>query len=40
MIFGFIGAGLCEFDDENYRIGMASLLLGVVQALIFLGGRE
>lgn len=40
MILGFLGAGLCEFDDGNYRIGSASLLLGLVQALIFLIGRE
>ncbi|MCK5015712.1 MAG: hypothetical protein KAS32_01460 [Candidatus Peribacteraceae bacterium] len=40
MILGFLGAGLCEFDDGNYRMGAASLLLGVVQALIFLVGRN
>ena len=40
MVICFLGAGVCEFLGGNYRMGMASVLLGVVQALLFLGGRE
>ena len=39
MVACFIGAGVCEFGEGNYRMGLASTLLAAVQALIFLGGR-
>lgn len=40
IVLCFLGAGVCEFLTGNFRIGTASLLLGVVQALIFIGGRD
>lgn len=40
MVLCFVGAGMCEFAAGNFRLGMASLLLGVVQMLIFLVGRN
>lgn len=40
MIIGFFCAGLCEVFEGHYRMGAVSGLLGVVQALIFLVGRE
>jgi len=36
MVLCFLGAGVCEFLTGDYRMGTVSLLLGVVQALIFL----
>lgn len=40
MVAAFLVAGVCEVYEGNYRIGAVSLLLGLVQALIFLVGRE
>lgn len=40
MVAAFLVAGVCEFIEGNSRMGVASILLGVVQALIFLVGRE
>lgn len=40
MVLCFLGAGVVEFFTGNYRMGTASLLLGVVQALVFLVGRN
>ena len=40
MVICFLGAGMCEVFEGHYRMGAVSGLLGVVQALIFLVGRN
>lgn len=40
MVMCFFCAGVCELFEGHYRMGAVSGLLGVVQALIFLVGRE
>jgi hypothetical protein len=40
VVAAFLTAGVCEVVEGHYRLGVVSGLLGVVQALIFLVGRE
>jgi len=35
MVLSFLGMGACDLRAEEWRTGAASLLLGVVQLIIF-----
>ena len=35
VIASFFGLGLCDLMSKNWRLGLASILLGVVQTLVF-----
>lgn len=37
VIASFFGLGLCDLMSKNWRLGLASMLLGIVQAMIFYG---
>ena len=38
MVIGFFGLGLIDCLHHNWKTGVASLLLGIVQILIFIKG--
>jgi len=40
IVICFLSAGVCEFFEGRHRLGVASVMLGIVQALIFLVGRQ
>jgi len=40
MVMCFLSAGVCEFFEGHHRMGAVSVMLGIVQALIFLVRRE
>ena len=35
MVLSFFGLGVCDIRAGEWRLGMASLLLGVVQLIVF-----
>ncbi len=35
MVLSFFGLGICDLRAGEWRMGVASLLLGVVQLIIF-----
>ena len=37
MILSFFGLGICDCSAQNWRTGIASMLLGIVQLIIFWG---
>ena len=39
MVVTFASLGYIDILNKNYRTGIASILLGIVQALLFLKGK-
>lgn len=35
MVLSFFGMGICDLVTKNYKTGIASILLGFVQLILF-----
>lgn len=35
MVLSFFGLSVCDLKDHQYRTALASLLLGIVQLIVF-----